>query len=1379
MKRNLFRVLCAAVLIPCIVTGFRCTNTEGKKQSVQVIQEQSGEQLTQDQQSGQNMQEQRSAKEHQVLVRFEKNSVQIKSGVRYKKLKEVQGQDDVSDNFGAAMSAVKKSSEIASTVSDQEKILSKELGRDYVIEDSISFDDYVISLVSSKTEDTDTMIKRLEKCEGVKYVTPNYLIKTEGADFSLNDPYMEYCYPLADETVKNQKNEKYISARGSIYENEMKDASMHITDTWQAYQNRTLDNEKIVVAVLDTGIDYYHEELLAHMWENPGKNGLVGTYGYDFVDNDDDPLDENGHGTHCAGIIAAKADNGKGISGVLGKYADDRVSLMALRIFDKKGAESTEFAALGAFRYILTAIENGVNVRVVSNSWGMDGGAVFGGLFDDVLYELGKKGVLTFFAAGNSNVDLDMADGSPTSSTSDYMVCVGSINEKGEKASYSNYGKSQVDFFAPGSNILSSVSFDNYLPVIYTKEQLEKTTKTYGIFNGNSIIPVTGEADVSSFGAPLVLDEDGKEIKEGVRLSVSGERYKNTQTKKSLKVEIAEAKADETYYIYFPYQTEKKADGTNVLVAGSVGIPYDLSLEHQAYFGVADMLRYEDGTVRRPLVPAQSYNSTAADYNLYDFSVADTFSYTEAKAAASHGIAILYKSQKTAPATLYIDGLAVSRAGIKSDTFGRYSFYSGTSMACPDAAGAAALLLAGSPQIMKDKSEEGTLALKKLLLSCVRKTEKLKGLCETGGALDLSKVVSGDFEPVISSASVDVKNNTVTLSGVNFENETGEISAVHTIGGEQVAISADEMVSWDEKNIVLKDSTKPDNSYKFRGNYITFTIKTKSGKENSSTFYVSGGIGGFKKLDKDVILDGEEKKYEGLVSDGTNVYGISNVGSVYQIDVETGERVPYRSIKSALNLLSNEGYYEKLGIDYYELSHDFLVTLKGNPVCMNGIIYEWLSIRASDREFYLGLKLDVTEESPEWKVIAVDVNPSLNGYKKIPQVFLFDGAAVSEYKGKIYAAGGYTPKENSIGSFLVYVFDPETEEWTYTGVLLPGGAFGFHLEESNGKLYAFLGASAYRLNVDFQQPDSRIFCFDGNEWKEIEIELPFFLKTYQDNDGMVIVSVASAVTDRGIFVTGVSTDGYGDTFLLNTKQEEGISLFPLNLSFYSGLGTGEKKFCAETVIETEDGGKKPAIVVLSEDIEDTMQAYSVYLVQTEDEDSPFYSIDFQTDGNGMGNVRGLRRVKKDGGYKERFTVIPEEGSSVVSVTADGKTLAPVSGNKYEFVPEKDTVVIVKFSKEQEKKTNIQRKVSQAKLKVKKKSLKRGGTYQIEVLKKNGQSVQFSVSEKTKKRGISVSSKGKVKVKKNAKAGNYFITVSVKKNYGYKAKKLKFKLTVKK
>lgn len=162
--------------------------------------------------------------------------------------------------------------------------------------------------------------------------------------------------------------------------------------------------------------------------------------------------------------------------------------------------------------------------------------------------------------------------------------------------------------------------------------------------------------------------------------------------------------------------------------------------------------------------------------------------------------------------------------------------------------------------------------------------------------------------------------------------------------------------------------------------------------------------------------------------------------------------------------------------------------------------------------------------------------------------------------------------------------------------------------------------------------------------------------------------------------------------------------------------------------------------------------------------------------------------------------MPDEKSVISSVTADGKKLQPVSENvedgkskesnlsgsetAYEFVPEKDTEVVVTLSaKEDRNQTSTVKdtvkKASKARLKIKKKSLKKGSTYQIKVVNKNGQSVQFSISKKTKKRGVSVTAKGKIKVKKKAKAGTYYAVVSIKANSKYKAKKLKFRITVKK
>ena len=120
-----------------------------------------------------------------------------------------------------------------------------------------------------------------------------------------------------------------------------------------------------VVAVIDTGVDYTHEDLKDSMWVNPYQSkGLEGTYGYDFANDDDDPMDTEGHGTHCAGVIAAQQNNGAAITGI------SNAKIMALKVV-KDGSDVFDMAgAVRAFEYIVRAQQMGVPVVAVNCSWG-------------------------------------------------------------------------------------------------------------------------------------------------------------------------------------------------------------------------------------------------------------------------------------------------------------------------------------------------------------------------------------------------------------------------------------------------------------------------------------------------------------------------------------------------------------------------------------------------------------------------------------------------------------------------------------------------------------------------------------------------------------------------------------------------------------------------------------------------------------------------------------------------------------------------------------------------------------------------------------------------------------------------------------------------
>jgi subtilisin family serine protease len=221
-------------------------------------------------------------------------------------------------------------------------------------------------------------------------------------------------------------------------------------------------NSQTIVAVIDTGVDYNHRDLANSMWVNESElNGADGVddddngyvddiYGYNFVYNNNDPLDDYGHGTHCAGIIAAEGNNGLDTIGVAwtGK-------IMAIKFLGSRGDGSTEDAALSVYY----AVANGADV--ISMSWGSE---MESDVLEDVLDYAHSQGLILVAAAGNSNSDEPQYPGAYR-----HVISVAATDRKDEKASSSNYGP-WVDIAAPGESILSlrasgtsyGTSFDQY-----------------------------------------------------------------------------------------------------------------------------------------------------------------------------------------------------------------------------------------------------------------------------------------------------------------------------------------------------------------------------------------------------------------------------------------------------------------------------------------------------------------------------------------------------------------------------------------------------------------------------------------------------------------------------------------------------------------------------------------------------------------------------------------------------------------------------------------------------------------------------------------------------------------------------------------------------
>lgn len=232
----------------------------------------------------------------------------------------------------------------------------------------------------------------------------------------------------------------------------------------------TMGSPQQVVAVLDTGIFLQHPELIDQAWVNPGEvpgngvdddnNGYIDDVnGYDFYNDDSsvyDACDQDIHGTHVAGIIAARNNNIQGISGIA-----PGVKIMALKFIGPNGGSVSD--AIEAVEYARS-----MGVKISNNSWG-------GTEYSQALREaIEQSGMLFVASAGNSGANADSAPEYPAAFDCSNIISVAAINNRGQLPSWSNYGPNSVDLAAPGSGIMSIL------------ELIPGSTILYGYMSGTS-----------------------------------------------------------------------------------------------------------------------------------------------------------------------------------------------------------------------------------------------------------------------------------------------------------------------------------------------------------------------------------------------------------------------------------------------------------------------------------------------------------------------------------------------------------------------------------------------------------------------------------------------------------------------------------------------------------------------------------------------------------------------------------------------------------------------------------------------------------------------------------------------------------------------------
>lgn len=321
-------------------------------------------------------------------------------------------------------------------------VLSQQLGA--YVKDTIPGQNIVV-IKRPVFEIQSNVLKSLAQNPLVEIVEPNYIYRINKTP---NDPLLGRLWGLKN--IGQQDSERKTGIAGT---------DISAEQAWDI----TTGSKDVIVAVIDTGVDYNHEDLKGNMWSNeaelkgnPGVdddgNGIIDdVYGASFVDAakpTGNPLDDHGHGSHCSGTIGASGNDGKGIVGVAWN-----VRIMGVKFLSASGSGSLD----GALKSIDYATRMGA--KILSNSWG-------GGGYSETLKQAIERshaaGALFVAAAGNESNNNDANPTYPATYDVPNVLSVAAVDNRGQIASFSNYGKSKVHVGAPGVNIYSSIINGGY-----------------------------------------------------------------------------------------------------------------------------------------------------------------------------------------------------------------------------------------------------------------------------------------------------------------------------------------------------------------------------------------------------------------------------------------------------------------------------------------------------------------------------------------------------------------------------------------------------------------------------------------------------------------------------------------------------------------------------------------------------------------------------------------------------------------------------------------------------------------------------------------------------------------------------------------------------
>lgn len=932
-------------------------------------------------------------------------------------------------------------------------------------------DNFSVVTVSSDKLSTEDILDELKGQEDVLVAEPNYIYK---ATSITNDTYSDFQWALENKGINN----------GTAGE-DIKPVSM--------WSKESTSKETPVVAVVDTGVDYNHEDLKDNMWVNPYQDKLAGVHGYDCTGTFDngEPMDNHGHGTHCAGIIAAQKDNNKGISGVA-----DNVKIMAIKYLDDNNKGTLE-NAVTAYNYIYNAMKLGVNVVAINNSWG---GNNYSEILLSLINKVGKAGAVSVCAAGNDSINFDASNGDnednddialgslsvdeedydegyeeerklcyPACYDSEYIISVAATGIDGKLADYSNYGENTIDIAAPGTDILSTVCYNNFIPAIYSQDKLNDVCHRYITKDFNAKTIDLGENQ--GFGT-ATLSEKNTGYYDGLGDS--------TCLEYNITVDEVDEVSGNCFAFEVPYTVD--VNDNNVyysMMVNTVGnTDYDISEDVRAMsVNITDCAGDEELILQDK--NWNSYENIVDRGSDCDWCVINDNNLINNKETSERKLVFLCEVNVPGSYTLRIDNIGISKGIVgEEETFGKYDIYDGTSMATP--------YVTGSVALIKDKYSD--ISVKELISkvkNSVNQNNLVDNKVKSNGVLSLDKF--GTYIPKIQSWTA--YGNKTIVKGSDFK----DITKV-TVNGEDVKYTVNS-----SEEIIIND-----NSY-FNG-HCDLMVYSKGGYDSYTGFFLKGTR----------YTDNGELSYNSIlnyntVSDGKYLYNIYYNNLVrYSINKN-----------GVLTYDNNYDFYYLLNNNYDDITNNSEVTINtSSPIYYNGKIYfivDYALMNSSSKIPYMSRNI----------IITFDVSNCKMSIKEINDIGLYN-QSLAFYNKEMYLIGGYDIATDTLSK---NVYKYSSSKWQKVASLPSARAMGKCVQYGNKLVYT-LGIS----NSD-ECPNNLIY--DGKTWTESKSNLGLTdfseQKVYKSNFNYYSCGVD--LVTNGILYTGEMFGSDRDTVVYNPNND--------------------------------------------------------------------------------------------------------------------------------------------------------------------------------------------------------------------------------------------------